>query len=94
METRLFGTDGGIHQFNIDEGYIMDAELYLEKDGGQFDMKIRHPAPAAANSMHHFVDCIINDIPHMATGEEGVIIMKVLDAIYKSAETGSPVAIS
>jgi predicted dehydrogenase len=29
----------------------------------------------------------------MATGEEGVIVMELLDAIYESAEKGEPVRI-
>ena len=41
----------------------------------------------------NFVECIIENKPHSATGEEGLIIMKIVDAIYKSAEIGLPVKI-
>jgi len=41
--------------------------------------------------MHHLVDCILEKKPNIATAEEGVAVMKILDAIYKSAETGEPV---
>ena len=44
--------------------------------------------------MHHFVDCIINNKPHIATGEEGLIVMQLLDAIYKSAAKNAPVRIN
>ena len=91
METRLFGSKGGLRQFNVGEGYDFDAEIYVERNGCQFDMHLHPPVPAAKSAMHHFVDCIISDTPHTATGEEGVLVMKILDAIYESAETGAPV---
>ena len=91
METRLFGSKGGLRQFNLEEGYQFDAEIYVDRDGRQYDMRLHPPVPEAKSSMHHLVDCIINDVPHIATGEEGVTVMKILDAIYESAETGKPV---
>jgi predicted dehydrogenase len=39
------------------------------------------------------VESIVNDTPHIATGEEGLLVMEILDAIYKSAEEGEPVQI-
>lgn len=91
METRLFGSEGGMRQFNVGEGYEFDAEIYVERNGSQYDMRLHPPVPAAKNSMHHLVDCIIEKKPNIATAEEGVTVMKILDAIYKSAETGKPV---
>jgi predicted dehydrogenase len=44
--------------------------------------------------MAHFVDCILHDRPHMATGEEGLVVMEILDAIYKSARLGKPVRVA
>ncbi|MBN1863922.1 MAG: Gfo/Idh/MocA family oxidoreductase [Victivallales bacterium] len=93
METRLLGSKGGLRQFNLGEGYEFDAEIYLERDGRQYDMRLHPPVPAARQSMHHLVDCIIEDKPHTATGEEGLVVMKILDAIYKSAATGKPVSL-
>jgi predicted dehydrogenase len=43
--------------------------------------------------MYHFVDSILNDKPHTATGAEGLLVMEVLDALYKSAAEGKPVEI-
>jgi predicted dehydrogenase len=96
METRLFGTKGGLVQRNLNETYEFEAEIYLERDGAQFDMKL-HTSPRRApnmNAMYHFVDSIVNDTPHIATGEEGLLVMEILDAIYKSAEEGQPVRIA
>ncbi|MGH7128776.1 MAG: Gfo/Idh/MocA family oxidoreductase [Planctomycetaceae bacterium] len=43
--------------------------------------------------MYHFIDSIAQDRPHIATGEEGLVVMQLLDAIYRSAETGEPVRV-
>jgi predicted dehydrogenase len=93
METRLLGTKGGLVQRNKNEGYEFEAELYVEKCGCQFDMALHPPVPAAHNAQYHFVDAILKDTPHTATAEEGVLVMELLDAIYKSAELGAPVRI-
>ncbi|HCE17322.1 MAG TPA: gfo/Idh/MocA family oxidoreductase [Anaerolinea thermolimosa] len=93
METRLYGTKAGLVQRNVDETYKFEAEIYLEKDGAQFDMKLHPPLPGAVSSYYHFVDAILNDRPHMATGEEGLLVMEILDALYRSAAEGGPVQI-
>jgi predicted dehydrogenase len=94
METRLFGTQGGLVQRNVEETYKFEAELYLERNGAQFDMKLHPPTPPVPAPMYHFVDSIVNDTPHIATGEEGLLVMEILDALYRSAAEGQPVKIS
>ncbi|MFO8004414.1 Gfo/Idh/MocA family oxidoreductase, partial [Thioalkalivibrio sp.] len=85
MSTQLFGTEGGLVQRNIGEGYQFEAELYMQKNGCQYDMKLHPPVPQAQSPMYHFIDSIVNDTPHIATGAEGVVVMELLDAIYQSA---------
>jgi len=91
METRLMGTKGGMVQRNLNEGYEYEAELFLERNGCQFDMTPHQPIPNVGSAMHHFVDSIVNDTPHTATAEDGVTVMRLLDAIYLSAAQGKPV---
>jgi predicted dehydrogenase len=91
METRLFGTAAGLVQRNLNETYEFEAELYLEKNGCQFDLKLHPPVPAVHGSMYHFVEAIATGTPHIATGEEGLLVMELLDAIYASAAQGKPV---
>lgn len=93
METRLYGTEGGLTQCNIGEGYGFAAEITFERNGVQVDMTPHPPIPASRSAQAHFLDAIRDDTPHMATGEEGVLVMEVLDAIYASAERGEPVRI-
>ena len=93
METRLFGTKGGLVQRNLNETYEFEAEMYMDRDGAQYDMKLHAPRRSGKNAMSHFIDAIVNDTPHTATGQEGLLVMQILDAIYKSAESGEPVHI-
>jgi predicted dehydrogenase len=94
METRLFGAQGGLVQRNVEETYKFEAEIYLERNGAQFDMKLHPPTPPVPTPMYHFVDSIVNDTPHIATGEEGLLVMEILDALYRSAAEGQPVKIA
>jgi predicted dehydrogenase len=94
METRLFGTQGGLVQRNVDESYKFEAEMYLERDGSQLDVKLHSYTQPVKSAMVHFVDSILNDTPHIATGEEGLVVMEILDALYESAERGQPVRIA
>jgi predicted dehydrogenase len=94
METRLFGTQGGLVQRNVDETYKFEAEMYLERDGSQFDVKLHSYTQPVKSAMVHFVDSILNDTPHIATGEEGLVVMEILDALYESAERGQPIRIA
>ncbi|MCL5270830.1 MAG: Gfo/Idh/MocA family oxidoreductase [bacterium] len=93
METRLLGTKGGLVQRNRNETYDFEAEIYFEQGGTQFDMQPHPPSPPMPKAMYHFVDCIINRKPHIATGEEGLTVMELLDALYLSARKGEPVKI-
>ena len=93
METRILGTAGGLVQRNLNEGYDFEAEIFLERNGCQYDLNPHLPIPGVASPMHHFVDCILSNKPHIATGEEGLVVMQLLDAIYESAEKGEPVRI-
>lgn len=93
MTTRLLGTKGGLLQKNVNETYSFEAEIFTEMNGCQYDMKLHPPVPAAHSHMYNFVEAIVHGTPHDATGEQGLLVMRILDAIYKSAETGDPVFI-
>ena len=93
METRLFGAKGGAVHRNKNGGYEFEAELFIERDGDHYDAKLQREVESGT-AMAHFVDCILHDRAHMATGEEGLIVMEILDAIYKSARLGKPVRVA
>jgi predicted dehydrogenase len=94
METRILGTQAGLVQRNVGEGYDFEAEVYMERDGAQYNLRMHRPAPSDTGPMYHFAESVLNDTPHMATGEEGVVVMQLLDAVYESAKRGEPVKIA
>lgn len=47
-----------------------------------------------AAEMKHFVEAIRNDTEPLITGEHGLMVAKIMDAIYKSSEKGREVAIA
>ena len=91
METRLFGTKGGLVQENVGGGYDFRAELTCERGGTLWDETLHEPAPVPPPSMWHFVDAILKDAPHPAPGSEGLVVQRLLDALYASAASGEPV---
>ena len=93
METMLVGTKAGLCQRNVGGGYNFEGFLFSTDQGCKLDTQMRGGS-APKSAQWHYVDSILNNKPHIATGGEGLIIMKILDAIYESAETGKPVHIA
>jgi len=86
----LYGTKGGLalagqpKLYTTVSGYLADVDLTTRnlKAGGK-DMFVQE--------VDHFVDCIVNGTKCIAPAEDGVVVMKILDAIYESAKTGHEV---
>ena len=87
---RLLGDKGGMYQYNLEEGYTYDVEYYSEIADRQFDSKM-HTATPAPSAYQLFVDSVRDNTPFLVQPEEGVVVMKLLDAIYRSAASGEPV---
>lgn len=88
----LYGTKGGMNLngkdlkiYTVVNDYLADISPKLENYALSQEM---FPA-----EMQHFVDCALNGTPCIATAEDGLEIMKILDAIYESARTGHEVII-
>lgn len=88
-ERSLYGTKGGI--------CLDTMEIRSEMNGFMTDVKLadlntyRDKKPMFQREMDHFVDCCLNHVPCMSPAEDGVTIMKILDALYESARTGKSV---
>ncbi|MDY3929160.1 MAG: Gfo/Idh/MocA family oxidoreductase [Clostridia bacterium] len=88
----LFGTKGGM---NLNG---KDTKIYTEVNNFIADI-----VPDTANynyscdmfeaEMRHFADCCLNGTKCIAPAEDGLEVMKILDAIYESAKTGHEVII-
>jgi predicted dehydrogenase len=88
----LYGTKGG---FRTGKG---ELKVYTEINDYLTDVAVdtknyKGARPMFEAEMAHFVDCVANNKPTTATAEDGVIVMKILDAIYESARTGHEVII-
>ncbi|MFO0957283.1 MAG: Gfo/Idh/MocA family oxidoreductase [Isosphaeraceae bacterium] len=102
METRLYGTKGGLVQRNKGENYEFEAEVYRDLGGIPHDLKIDpHPVrnygdaePPQPTAMYHFIDAIRHDRPHPAPAEEGLLVTEILDALYRSADEGRPIELT
>jgi len=93
METTLLGTRGGLTQRNLGGEYQFEGKIFTLLNGCHVDILVKDGKPPAS-AQAHFINAIINDTPHIATGEEGLIIMRILDAIYASAaQNGAPIAL-
>ncbi|MDR0933318.1 MAG: Gfo/Idh/MocA family oxidoreductase [Victivallales bacterium] len=90
MSTRLLGDKGGLYQYNLNEGYTYDIEYYQEIGGKQFDSKL-HSSHDVRDAFWLFADAVRDNTPFLVQPEEGVTVMRLLDAIYESARSGSPI---
>lgn len=88
----FFGTKGGakldpeLELYSEVNGYMADVNLIAktELDGEE----------AFDNEINHFVDCIMkNSAECMSPADDGIDIMRILTAIYESAEKGHEVII-
>ncbi|MEQ2129724.1 Gfo/Idh/MocA family oxidoreductase [Caldanaerobacter subterraneus KAk] len=68
------------NDYLVDEKPVIDPQFFDFQ--AMFDREIQH-----------FIDCIENGTPCISPAEDGLELMKILDAIYKSAETGHEVSI-
>ncbi|MBP1043135.1 Gfo/Idh/MocA family oxidoreductase [Vagococcus sp. BWB3-3] len=87
----LFGTKGGA-------SLAPQLELYTDINGYMTDIQLKTPTALDMNGLFynevaHFVDCVLNNTECLTPAADGVTIMRILDAIYQSAETGHEVMI-
>jgi predicted dehydrogenase len=72
--------------------------MYTTVNGYMADVNLTYPTALSFNGLfqneiNHFIDCIAGRCECIAPAEDGVVLMKILDAIYRSAKTGHEVEI-
>ncbi|MCM8772166.1 MAG: Gfo/Idh/MocA family oxidoreductase [Candidatus Omnitrophica bacterium] len=90
MIRRLFGRDG------IDDTAIDTCELYTMENGKPVNRKIivePDPKMGRERAVINFVKTIKGEEEPFSKPEEAIILMKIIDAIYKSSEENRPVKI-
>lgn len=86
---QLFGTKGGA---KIDP----ELEMYTEINDYLADVQLATPTALSfdglfANEVNHFVSCVIDGTECKAPAQDGIDMMRILDAVYESARTGHEV---
>lgn len=87
---RLFGSDG------LDETAIDTLEIYTQEDGKSVNREIEVEEcedMGRIDSAANFVEVIDEKAEPLNTPHQALALMQVIDAIYKSAETGQPVVL-
>jgi predicted dehydrogenase len=94
-KTTLMGTKGGADMNDgltingENRGLLYENKIELETGGVDFyDGEGSDPADIEARS---WIDAIINDTQPVVKPEEALVVTEILEAIYKSSETGEPV---
>jgi glucose-fructose oxidoreductase len=88
---RIVGTKGSLHADPAYE-YAEGLEFTLTVDGETTRKKVGKRDQFAPELLY-FSDCILNDREPEPSGEEGLQDVRIVEALYKSARTGKPVAI-
>jgi predicted dehydrogenase len=85
----LLGTEGGAEAY--------PCSITQERHKSVFTFEPRIPGGNNLNTHHAemkaFVECIRDDKQPLVTGEHGVMVAQIMDAIYKSSELGEEVKI-
>lgn len=82
--TSLMGTKGGAD--------IDPFRIYKDLHGTGVDITPSFPNQSGhMMEIKHFVECLVEGKEPISTGEHGLEVTKILDAIYRSAETGEEI---
>lgn len=88
--TDLYGTRGGGELRRNNEGHTW-ARIVREEWGHWHETWWDGSHVSKETAQAHFVRCIRDDLEPMASSYHGVQVMRILDAIYESADTGREV---
>ncbi len=83
MGSKWHSIDNKLKLFGETTGSTIDLSPNLDTRGGD----------GHKSNIDHFVECITNDVQPIFTPQQGVDMIKILEAIYKSAETGKEIVL-
>ena len=81
---RLYGTKGSV----FEEGGTVSYCTGKDGEPVSHDLELKE---SEESPQDHFVRSILDDTPPGPSAEHGIIVMKILDAIYESARSGEAV---
>ncbi len=88
----LFGTEGGA-ELNVEQyGFDENVRLFREEAGEFVEVKPAYtPGGGHEAVVAEFIRCILEDEDPRPGGEDGVRVLRVIDALYRSAQAGREV---
>jgi predicted dehydrogenase len=87
---RLFKIDG------IDETSVDSCRVFTEEGGNQIDLDIKTPKDESMGRIENaanFIDSLTGKAEPLNSPEEALVLMKIIDGLYKSAADKKPVQI-
>ena len=96
-KTTLCGTEGGA---DMEDGLRINGEAHgeiyekkIQLDGAGVDFYDGSADKPAVVEAEQWINCILNDTEPVVKPEQAIVVTQILEAIYKSAQTGEPVFI-
>jgi predicted dehydrogenase len=83
--TRLCGTKGG--------ATLWPFRICYEEDGEIVSKTPDLSGVESESQFNHFINCILNNKQPISSIDQGLTVLKMLDAIYRSADEGGSVAV-
>lgn len=95
IHVQLFGTEGGATLGFDNSPGARPLSLYSEMNGDQVDMTPHvPPINGHVEELRLFLNAIREGGPTPARVEDGLVILQIIDALYRSAASGASVTIS
>lgn len=85
IATTLCGDKGGLSYRHTQEGW--EGEIYSDEKGDLYTKKLDKRIGPTPSAYHDFIDSILEKRPPLATGDHGLKAMKIIEGIYRSAQT-------
>lgn len=89
-----------IQLFGTKAGAILNPELEIITEKNDYLTNISFTSSTSytldglfESEIKHFIDCMVDGAECISPAEDGIVLMKILDAAYKSAATGHEVII-
>ena len=95
LKCQVVGSKG---MLNLDTSHNRTVEKYTQSEAEYPDFLVMptiygEQKGFAADSIRHFVDCVLADTPPRVTGEDGLIVTRIIQAIEESVRTKMPVEV-
>lgn len=93
--------EGDIQLFGTKAGCKLDPQVEIFTEMNNYMVNVAFDDDTAlsfnglfGNEINHFVDCVLNGTECIAPAQDGIDMMRILDAVYESARTGHEVVLN